>query len=70
MNERHDATTSNSSMHERVEFLISTNRQLQMPRRDTLTRGTFDALPSQTHQHMPSARDANDTHLLVPIPQR
>ena len=39
MNERHDAshaTTSNSSIHERVEFLVSTNRQLQMPGRDTL----------------------------------
>ena len=36
MNERHDATTSNSSMHERIKLLVSTNRQLQMPRRNTL----------------------------------
>ena len=36
MNERHDATTSNSSMYERIKLLVSTNRQLQMPRRNTL----------------------------------
>ena len=36
MSERHDATTSNSSIHERIERLVSTNRQLQMPRRNTL----------------------------------
>ena len=36
MSERHDATTSNSSMHERIERRVSTNRQLQMPRRNTL----------------------------------
>ena len=47
MNERHDATTSNSSMHERIEFLVSTNRQLQMLGVIRLTCISFDALPSQ-----------------------
>ena len=36
MDERQDATTSNRGAHKRVEFLVSPNRELQVPRRDAL----------------------------------
>ena len=36
MDERQNAATSDGGSHERVEFLVSPNRKLQVPRRDAL----------------------------------
>ena len=66
MNERHDATTSNSSMHERIELLVSTIPRIANFRWLGVIRATrrsFDALPSQTHKRTHSAGgwDVNET---------
>jgi len=36
MDERQNAATSDRGSHERVELLVSPNRELQVPRRDAL----------------------------------
>ena len=72
MNERHDTTASDRRVHERVKLLISPNRQLQMPRRDTLNAQILRriAFYHAMRKWMEEAREKHATHQLVPRPRR
>lgn len=47
VNVRQDSSSSDRSPNQTIQFLISTNRQLQMPRRDTFDPQIFRSVSSQ-----------------------